>query len=92
MQPILATSYDGIELLLTVPAFAIATIAGFICVLSRARIGAVICGVASFGIGGFSFLCGSHSTKARHLDFGWGIAALAVGILLCLYSWRARRT
>ncbi len=91
MQPLLASSYDGIELLLTVPPLVVVTVAGFICVLSRARIGALVCGIISVGIGAFSFWCGSHATKARQLDFGWGIAAVAVGALLYLYCWRARR-
>ena len=82
LNPILATSYAGIELVFLVPAVALCALAGSACLLFRFRAGAIFFGIISFLVATLSFVFAFRSeAEVRHLDAALG----CVGILIALF-------
>ena len=82
-HPLLASSFEGIEIILFVPALVIMAVLGLICALVRWRDLAVFFGVGCslLGIVSLLFASGMHGVATR-ADAITGVIAIAVALVL----------
>jgi uncharacterized membrane protein YeaQ/YmgE (transglycosylase-associated protein family) len=78
-NPILASDFEGVEIVMCGPVVIFSTLLGLIAALARIRTLAVFCGLASGGAAAFSLLCAAFTHgNARMMDFICGVVGAVV--------------
>jgi hypothetical protein len=82
-HPVLASSFEGVEIVMFVPIIAIASLVGLTCALLRVHWLAICCGVVSALVGFLSllFAIGMHGV-ASLIDFTCGLVAILIACAL----------
>lgn len=92
MFPLLANSFGGYELTVFLPLLGAFTLFGFVSVLTRTHLVALVCGVGCILLGVLLSLAGiAQSGQVRLIEITYGVIAIAVGALLCVYRRKAKR-
>jgi uncharacterized membrane protein YedE/YeeE len=91
LQPLLAASLAGFEIMFILPALGMLTLAGFIAFLLRARLFAIVCGILCGIVGIFAFYSAAwpQPDNVRYTDAVLGGVGVVVALLL--YICRRKR-
>jgi hypothetical protein len=86
LQPLLAASFAGFEIMFILPALGVLTLAGFVVFVLRARLFAIVCGILCGIVGIFAFYSAAcpQPDNVRYTDAVLGGLGVAAALVLCL--------